>query len=124
MARSVTTASREEYLGYALESEIRSRIHSRHWYRKNRTEHPWEDLERENTLILRELFRVRRDALRQFQSEQDRVTRAWREMKAAHDAVLAGQWAEAVATGQYPDVPLAMTPDPGDVFVYPAGVGR
>ncbi len=120
--RHVETASRSEYLGHALEAEIRSRIHSRRWYRHNRADHPWEDLERENALVLRELFRVRRDALRQYRSEQERVIRAWRAMAAAADAAMAHQWAEAASTGRYlPDVPLA---DPGDTFVYPGGVGR
>ena len=64
-----------------------------------------------------------------------RTTRLYHESERLLDA-LNGQpsydamdWRTAALTGSYdssdlPDVPLAMTPDPGDVFVYPAGVGR
>lgn len=111
----IYTASREEYLGHALESEIRSRLHSRRWYQQHRDIFTWSDLERENDLILRELFRVRRDALRQYRLSEAHVIRAWRELKAEHDAA----WAAALnaAPGDpLPDVPLARLQDPGDWY--------
>mgnify|MGYP003509200012 CR=1 FL=1 len=110
----ITTATRAEYLGYALESEIRSRAAIRHWYRRHRDMLAWADLERENLLVLRELFRVRRDALRQYRASEAHTIRLYRELKAANDAA----WAAALAGDPLPDVPLA---DAGDHHI---GIGR
>lgn len=113
---TVTTATREEYIGHALEAAIRSRIKDRAWYRRNRSPFPWSDFERENDVALRELFEIRREAIRQHRAETERVEAAYRQLRAAHEAA---EWAEAIATGQYsrlPDVPLA---DPVDHFAWP-----
>lgn len=108
MSARIYTASREEYLGHALESEIRSRLHSRRWYRQHRDLSTMADLERENELVLREMFRVRRDALRQYRASEAHVIRAWREAMRNHGA----QRMEL----------LPATDDPGDIFVYPVAV--
>ena len=49
----MTIARRQEFEGFALERAIRSRIKDRAWYRTNRLEHPWADLERENRELRR-----------------------------------------------------------------------
>lgn len=74
---SVTTASREEYLGHALEAEIRSRVRAGREYRLHRPH--WSGYERDNELALRLLFSIRRDGLRMRAAERDRVDAAWRQ---------------------------------------------
>lgn len=115
---SVTTATREDCVAFALEAEVRSRVRSRSWYRANRTSYPWSDYERENDEALRLLLRIRRDGIRAYGTVR---LHADRSLKAHRDAVEAAQWAASVAAGEYADAPLA---DPGDHHVYPAGVGQ
>lgn len=110
MHASVVTATREEYLGHALEARIRSRVKDRAWYRHNRDILAWADYERENDVALRDLFAIRREAIRQFRAERVRVERAYREMRAAHEAA---EWRESLRLGRYIDLPLA---DAGDHY--------
>ena len=91
----LTTATREEYVGHQLEAAIRERTMNRRWHRHHRrSDHSaacrMGDLERENNLVLRELFRIRRDALRLHRAEQARV-------KAAFHTTFAPSWTEAEA---------------------------
>lgn len=79
---TVTTASREEYIGHALEAAIRSRIKDRAWYRRNRSPFPWSDFERDNDVALRDLFDIRREAIRQYRAERERVEAAYRQLRA------------------------------------------
>jgi hypothetical protein len=118
MHASIVTATREEYIGHGLEAAIRSRVQDRRWYRRNRDVFAWADFERENDVFLRELFEIRRDAIRQYRAERIRMEQAYRSMRAAHEAA---EWRESVRLGEYVDIPLA---DPGDIFVHPAGVGQ
>jgi len=106
---SLATAARQEYIGFALEANIRSRWKDRAWYRQNRSVYQWADLERENVVALRELLRVRRQAINTQRDMERRVL----EIRAAHEAA---EWSESVSVGRYiylPDVPLA---DAGDHF--------
>lgn len=119
MSARVVTASRQEFIGHELEAAIRSRKADRRWYRANRHLSSMGDLERENALILRELIRLKWDAIRQYRVSEAHVIRAWRELKAANDAA----WAAALiaAPGDpLPDVPLARLDDPGDHYAWPA----
>ena len=94
----MTIARRQEFEGFALERAIRSRIKDRAWYRTNRLEHPWADLERENREALRELLAIRREGIRLHREEQARVERTYREMMADRDAAM---WAESVRKRAY-----------------------
>ena len=94
----MSIATRQEYEGHALEAAIRSRVKDRAWYRANRLEHPWSDLEQENDEALRTLLAIRREAIRQCRAETDRVERTYRELMAERDAAM---WSESLRTGQY-----------------------
>ena len=93
----ITTATRAEFLGHALEQEIRERVNNRHWHRHHRAiphSDPCRmaDLERENDRALRLLFGIRRDGLRMHREERARVVVAFRKIQAD----LAGaHWSEA-----------------------------
>ena len=85
---AIHTASRSEYLGHALEAVIRSRVRDRGWYRRHSHEEHGgglcrlDDLARENELLLRELFRVRREGLALHRAEDARLAAAWHRAQA------------------------------------------
>jgi hypothetical protein len=85
---TVQMASREEYLGHALQTAIREAEKDLQWARENRWL-GWHDYERDVALRLRALYRVRRagDDLRS--AEQRRISRAW------FERLEAAQWAES-----------------------------
>ena len=103
----MTIATRQEYVGHALEAAIRSRVQDRAWYRANKLTHPWADLEAENTEALRLLLGIRREAIRQYRAETARVERTYRELMAERDAAM---WSESLRSGRY-------VVDAGDHFV-------
>lgn len=102
MAR-IESASRAEYVGFALEEAIRRKVATRRWYRRNRGL-AWDDWEHEANRELRLLFGVRREGIRRYQDQQRRLRRVW------FEAVESAAWKRA-----------ELTPDTGDHFV---GIGR
>jgi hypothetical protein len=85
---TVQMASREEYLGHALQQAIREAERDLHWARENRWL-GWHDYERDAAFRLRSLYRIRRtgDALRS--TEQRRIGRAY------FERLEAAQWSES-----------------------------
>lgn len=84
MARSIHAASREEYLGHALNAEIRRLVADRRRWRAQ----PWHttaEAAREADLYLRYLFSVRREGQRAFKADRVRLERAYTEIKDAMD---------------------------------------
>lgn len=78
---------REQVLALYLDEAIRRRIRDRSWYRA-RDREIWGDLMRENTIRLRELLRVRREArtiANPIVEREDAITRAKAAALAAGD---------------------------------------
>jgi hypothetical protein len=84
---TVQMASREEYLGHALQLAIREAEKDLHWARENRWL-GWGDYERDAALRLRSLYRIRRDGDTRYAAEQGRLGRAY------FDRLEAARWTE------------------------------
>jgi hypothetical protein len=85
---TVQMASREEYLGHALQQAIREAEKDLHWARENRWL-GWADYERDVALRLRTLYRIRREGDANRSAEQRRLSRAY------FERLEAAQWSEA-----------------------------
>lgn len=111
MTVTVEAAPREAYVAAALDAAIRARVVNRAWYRAHRSSFQsavWQEWERDNNIVLRQLLSVRREAMRLYGRGR---LHADRMAAALYDA----------SEGESFDPPRAYLQDAGDHHIYPAG---